>query len=1136
MKKIIALTTIFIMLIMALTGCGETKEQAQEEIREKAREGFFDEVAWDPDVVDIYTDNNGNKTPMPKGFTYSTGNKTTGLVIKDNIGNEFVWVPMDLIYMGTSEDQRNSLLNEYYRTGSSEEYSIGLTKSIEQYGGFYVSRNEMLTATQRSNNKITNNYDNSNTKIRNVTYVDALRLSDEMYADSNTVVSHLMYGAEWDAIMAWYASEIEGERALPMVTLTEDSTSAGLYRNSDFARTTNREIAVIIFKDIDVNITKDGQEYNFRSSLSNAEIETFKSEVREFANIIKELSDNKIENINITEKVANGTITNEMLDASKTKLDFEHPNVAEPGRYTDVIYYYPGDGNMSNLYHYDWSTSESEMKVTHNNLIGVTNELRVSDHSRFILVEFIQSLLGISKLDGHEVINSISNGENYGYTGYGEEGWNPWYKAVLLNTLSDRKGIPEEMLYTYYALNSLEDVDKGVGNRNLIKNIKGMAGGVAEWTQEKYTSNGIEYRVARGGSLQNNGNKDMHRGFPIYNRRPLRMSVNYETLGFRTCLYIKPTDVVLDAEDIRQEWRDTGKVKEQIDNTPIPNGYEYIGGTKNTGIKIRDMSNRKLIFVWVPVDDTTVGNIESAKNHLARIYGVNNLKVHGSIEGTEQQLINNNQRYLNDNFREEIDPNVKASIDLYKGFYVSQAELGYEVDENGNITNPYSNVPRGMIDSYAAEGDYYRGYTSAQNSKVKVNGRAQEQSLTYNEMKTLASQIGKENTTTSHMTYGAEWDAIMVWLLKTQYKSSPQDILADSSNVGKYQREGFRFADVYSNNIWGLAGNLAELTQELRTDGSYVLRGGAYNDYGNQYYMASRTHDVITANDLRKDSIGFRACLYINTGREVNNPTTEPENTPGGNPGGNPGGVNPGGSGTGGGNAGGGNAGGGNAGGSGTGGSSTGGGSTTRPATLQADIAQIELDLASSVAKISVMEDKLNLIALYMYEARGIMRNTVLKTFMQAQDAIEELDNVRNRMIELEGIIMEMRAEMRGFIGHEVEYSDRLINTITRNIERLNYYQTTGRSIRTDLSRAVSNLIEYIEYWEGYNRDTTTLARYKTYLRNTMTEFNDTTVLAGEAVTSMERLKTELQKLSPEQRRFSPEQQRFSTEQQRLRE
>ena len=66
------------------------------------------------------------------------------------------------------------------------------------------------------------------------------------------------------------------------------------------------------------------------------------------------------------------------------------------------------------------------------------------------------------------------------------------------------------------------------------------------------------------------------------------------------------------------------------------------------------------------------------------------------------------------------------------------------------------------------------------------------------------------------------------------------------------------------NNIYGLAGNVYEWTQEKYadsyTDLCYVVRGGDHKSYGSDHPVAYRAFDSPFKG---YDSIGFRATLYI---------------------------------------------------------------------------------------------------------------------------------------------------------------------------------------------------------------------------------------------------------------------------------
>ena len=77
--------------------------------------------------------------PIPKGFDYVTGTKDTGLVIKDDNDNEFVWVPAtestyakDITFPGVRPTVDDTLPN-----GITDE-----TADVKKYGGFYIGRYE----------------------------------------------------------------------------------------------------------------------------------------------------------------------------------------------------------------------------------------------------------------------------------------------------------------------------------------------------------------------------------------------------------------------------------------------------------------------------------------------------------------------------------------------------------------------------------------------------------------------------------------------------------------------------------------------------------------------------------------------------------------------------------------------------------------------------------------------------------------------------------------------------------------------------------------------------------------------------------------------------------------------------------
>lgn len=179
---------------------------------------------------------------IPKGFYYVGGNKEGGIVISDNqaderkyakenypdqanipadglVGNQFVWVPVendvefkrypsygvDLIQSLSSYNEPSQ--KEYRYPGELEEYN-NMVESVKKNKGFFVARFE--AGNDNGNVAIKKGvmpwenipWGNSMTSIGTT---GAVAKSKAMYTDKSKygVTSTLIYGIQWDAIMAW---------------------------------------------------------------------------------------------------------------------------------------------------------------------------------------------------------------------------------------------------------------------------------------------------------------------------------------------------------------------------------------------------------------------------------------------------------------------------------------------------------------------------------------------------------------------------------------------------------------------------------------------------------------------------------------------------------------------------------------------------------------------------------------------------------------------------------------------------------------------------------------------------------------------------------------------------------------------
>lgn len=131
---------------------------------------------------------------IPDGFSYAEGDINNGYVIKDNNGNEFVWVPVD----------NNKIKLQRFNFNKQKDFKNyfdnvpQFISSVEKYGGFYVARYE----SGNENNKVVSK---KNVNVwNNITYEDALNLSKNMYNSSvSGIYSNLINSYAWDTIMIW---------------------------------------------------------------------------------------------------------------------------------------------------------------------------------------------------------------------------------------------------------------------------------------------------------------------------------------------------------------------------------------------------------------------------------------------------------------------------------------------------------------------------------------------------------------------------------------------------------------------------------------------------------------------------------------------------------------------------------------------------------------------------------------------------------------------------------------------------------------------------------------------------------------------------------------------------------------------
>ncbi len=198
---------------------------------------------------------------IPAGFKITEGDIKQidkGVVISDEAGNEFVWVPCKEseykahTYTGDEkndegtniEDEDNAGWNTwYYRKYNDWTDAGGNLESIRKYGGFFIARYEAgipstapFYVDSASQNKTYTDEKQKNTSdyapvskkgAQAWNYIDqthAKSAAEKMYSENRYVTSQLIDGKAWDRTVEWIAKS--------NVDIEKDSTNHGNYANT----------------------------------------------------------------------------------------------------------------------------------------------------------------------------------------------------------------------------------------------------------------------------------------------------------------------------------------------------------------------------------------------------------------------------------------------------------------------------------------------------------------------------------------------------------------------------------------------------------------------------------------------------------------------------------------------------------------------------------------------------------------------------------------------------------------------------------------------------------------------------------------------------------------------------------------
>ena len=304
------------------------------------------------------------------------------------------------------------------------------------------------------------------------------------------------------------------------------------------------------------------------------------------------------------------------------------------------------------------------------------------------------------------------------------------------------------------------------------------------------------------------------------------------------------------------------------DGVPIPEGFYYVGGTKDSGLVISDNSADKEKykgqttvgtelqgnqFVWIPVENIADYKRTAYSTQVAT--------------GTTDTTTNSEQiKYSSSDsayFKEALPADEKTSVETNKGFYIGRYEAGDQESTNSKKLRT-------------------SGASTSNTITVKA-GQAPYNCVTRTQAKSLAEGFStkrKYTSVKSKLVSSYAWDTAIAFIQKTNsdygssseegnYKNSPTFTytgIADTEKNKQTKKNGTSTLiptgqTTAVNNIYDMGGNVLEWTTESCSNTSIpcTRRGGVfYSDFagdpaGDRDYC-SDTADVF---------YGFRLTLFL---------------------------------------------------------------------------------------------------------------------------------------------------------------------------------------------------------------------------------------------------------------------------------
>lgn len=298
--------------------------------------------------------------------------------------------------------------------------------------------------------------------------------------------------------------------------------------------------------------------------------------------------------------------------------------------------------------------------------------------------------------------------------------------------------------------------------------------------------------------------------------------------------------------------------------------------TIENGLVVKDGSGNE--FVWIPVENISDLYDENKTNSNWIMFGtsednavITNYKSKSEIiasykRGNPGETIDSSKDYIRrepdtvvgNGTKYDADENLRGQA----GFFESNGTTVSSLDKMAiELRDDYIN----MIDSIRKNGGFYVGrYELGKDSNNKPQVKVGSAYTYTNGYKLYAEcKSFSNNNVESRMIWGCLWDQVCKFISTAEDKDGNKIILTDSSSYGNYSGKKIATgsnSNFKINNIYDLAGNCIEITQEAEGIDGRICRGGSYFNSGDTYSVISK---AATRPSNWEGHMSTRPVLYL---------------------------------------------------------------------------------------------------------------------------------------------------------------------------------------------------------------------------------------------------------------------------------